>query len=250
MRHISFFLVAIWLLSAGAYAQEANVTNTATVNQTRKVPILNPPDEATPVAPPGFAAIAGSAPLKKETPPAPAAEKPASVPQAAMAEYTVGIDDVLEISMLEPEKMASLATVSPDGTISFAYIGNVNVRGMTLNQIQEMIRTKLSEGYLKYPVVSVSLRESRSRKFFVYGEVIKPGAYFIEENTTVLKAISMAGGFTRYGSSSRVKILRSRKGGPGYEQIKINIKAVMDGDSNADIVLQPGDTVVVSEGVF
>lgn len=164
--------------------------------------------------------------------------------------YTVGINDVLSISILQPDKFAIEVTVSPDGSISFPYIGNVQVKGLTLTEIQNQIQTQLADGYMKYPVVLVSLLQSRSRKFFVYGEVIRPGTYAIEENTTVLRAISMSGGFSKFGSSSRVKILRAKKDKPGYETIKVNIKAVMNGDSEADILLQPEDIVVVSEGVF
>jgi len=178
------------------------------------------------------------------------AEGTVSAEKPAQSEYTVGIDDVLEISILQPEKLITTVAVAPDGSISFPYIGNVQVEGMTLSQIQNEIQAKLAEGYMKYPVVSVFLRESRSRKFFVYGEVVRPGSYLIKEKVTVLKAISMAGGFTKFGSSSRVKVLRPKKDGPGYETIKVNIRAVMDGDSEADIILQPEDIVVVSEGIF
>ena len=100
------------------------------------------------------------------------------------------------------------------------------------------------------PVVLVSLQESRSKKFFVYGEVVKPGTYQLDDNTTVLKAISMAGGFTKFGSSSRVKLLRPHEMRAGYDNIKVDIKAVMNGDSEADLLIHPGDMVVVSEGVF
>ncbi len=121
---------------------------------------------------------------------------------------------------------------------------------MTLTGLQEQIQKRLSEGYMKYPVVSVFLRENRSKKFFVYGEVAKPGTYLIDENTSVLKAISMAGGFTKYGSSSRIKVLRPKQGDSGYETIKVNIGAAMNGNPQADVILHSGDMVVVSEGVF
>ncbi|MCX5694936.1 MAG: polysaccharide export protein [Candidatus Omnitrophica bacterium] len=165
-------------------------------------------------------------------------------------EYKVGIEDVLDISVLQPEKLTTMVTVSPDGSIVFPYIGNVNVKGLVLVEIQNQIQARLADGYMKYPVVSVSLKESRSKKFFVYGEVMKPGTYYLEDKTTVLKAISMVGGFTKYGSSSRVKVLRPKKDDAGYESIKVNIKAVMDGATDADILLMPEDMVVVSEGVF
>jgi len=165
-------------------------------------------------------------------------------------QYTIGIDDILEVSVLQPDELLRVVNVAPDGTITFPYIGTIKVKDLTITQIQEKVRSALADGYMKYPVVVVTLRESRSRKFFVYGEVIKPGTYSIAENMTVLRAISMAGGFTKFGSSSRVKVLRPKKDEAGYETVKIDIKKVMNGDSQKDILLITGDMVVVSEGVF
>ena len=175
---------------------------------------------------------------------------PARAEEAKKTGYAVGIDDVLDINVLQPEVLATSVTVAPDGSIAFPYIGNVNVKGLTLGEIQEEIQARLADGYMKYPVVAVSLRESRSRKFFVYGEVLRPGTYPIQEKVTVLKAISMAGGFTKYGSSSNVKVLRPKKTGAGYKTIKVSISGVMNGHSDADILIEPEDVVVVSEGIF
>ena len=166
------------------------------------------------------------------------------------SEYLVGIDDILEIHVIRPESIDLTVTVSPDGSVTFPYIGTVVAKDKALPQLQEEITSRLSEGYMKYPVVNVILKESRSRRFFVYGEVVHPGAYPIEQNTTVMRAISVAGGFTKFGSSSRVKVLRVQKDGAGYDPLKINIKDVMNGNPNADIPIQSGDIVVVSEGVF
>ncbi len=176
-----------------------------------------------------------------DVPTAPLKEEP--------TEYTVGIDDILTVAVLQPEQILNDVVVSPDGSIAFPYIGNFNIKGMTINEIQKEIQSKLADGYLKYPSVVVSLKESRSRKFYVYGEVIKPGPYQMEEKATVLRAISMAGGFTRFGSASRVKILRPKSTG-GYELIQVNIKSVMDGNSLEDITLKSGDIIVVSEGIL
>ncbi len=163
--------------------------------------------------------------------------------------YTLGVGDVLDINILEPEKINNTAVVMPDGTISFPYIGSVYVKELTLSEIQETVQKQLADGYLKYPVVSVSLKDARSRRFFVYGEVIRPGAYPLEENMTVLKAISIAGGFTKYGSV-HVKILRPQTAKAGYQTIKVNINAVMNGSNKEDTVLRQGDIVVVSEGIL
>jgi polysaccharide export outer membrane protein len=169
---------------------------------------------------------------------------------AKSGEYLVGIGDVLEIDVLQPEPIKLSVAVAPDGTISYPYIGTVRVKDKGLAAIQEEVQTALANGYMKYPVVSASLLESRSRKFFVYGEVNKPGTFVMEDGTTVLKAISEAGGFTKFGSSSNVKLLRPRKGGSGYEPKQIDIKGIMNGNPSSDITLEPGDIVVVSEGMF
>jgi len=184
--------------------------------------------------------------------PAPGSGKKDIIPlgKGAPEAYTIGVGDILEITVLQPDQMQNTVAVTPDGSISFPYIGTVYIKGMTLPQVQEEIQSLLADGYMKYPVVSVSLQASKSRRFFVYGEVTQPGSYPIEENVTVLRAISMAGGFTRFGSSSRVKLLRQKGNEPGYENIMININKVMNGQSEEDLLIKPGDMIVVSEGVF
>jgi polysaccharide export outer membrane protein len=81
-----------------------------------------------------------------------------SVPQQAAAsqEYKIGNDDIIDIAVLQPEQLALTVTVSPDGSITFPYIGKVDVKGKTPSEVQEEIQTRLSDGYLKYPVVSVA----------------------------------------------------------------------------------------------
>jgi len=164
--------------------------------------------------------------------------------------YTVGVDDILDINIIQPEKLITTATVALDGMISFPYIGNVYVKDKSLSEIQKIIEEKLSDGYMKYPVIAVSLRESHSKNFFVYGEVVRPGSYPIEENMTVLRAISSAGGFTKFGSSSNVKVLRVSEGKTGYQPLKVNIKDIMKGEVEADVLIKADDIIVVSEGIF
>lgn len=176
------------------------------------------------------------------------AGEPSAAAPPSTAEYRIGVDDVLDINVLQPEPLASAVTVSPDGTIVYPYIGSIKVQGLTLAEAQELVQRELS-GYLKYPIIAISLRESRSRKFFVYGEVVRPGGYPYENDLTVVKAISIAGGFTKYGSSSKVKVLRHRANGTS-DTIKVDVKRAMDGAPGADLRMEPGDIVSVSEGVF
>ncbi len=165
-------------------------------------------------------------------------------------EYKVGIGDLLEIRILKPDPSIDRVTVSPSGDISVAYLGSVRVKDKTVTEIQQSIQWRLANGYLKYPVVTISLIESRSRNYTISGEIIRPGTYPLGDNTTVLKAISVSGGFTKFGSKSKVKVLRSRNDRPGYTKIEVDIGKVMDGDARADILLEPGDIIVVSESFF
>jgi len=170
--------------------------------------------------------------------------------QTAAGEYRVGIDDVLEVNILKPEKLTVTMNVSPDGSIPMIYLGNVQVKGLTLSQIQDEIQNRLADGYMNYPLVSVFVKESRSRKFFVYGDVAKPGAYSMEHATTVLKAISMAGGFSKNSASSKIEILRLSPDSSGYGHIEVDFKAIMQGKTQADVLIEPADTIIVSEGNF
>lgn len=165
-------------------------------------------------------------------------------------EYTVGVGDVLEIRILKPDDLKNESTVTPSGEVSVPYLGSINVKGKTITQIQRTIQNNLASGYLKYPVVVVSLLQSHSRNFTISGEVIRPGTYPLGEDTTVLKAVSIAGGFTRFGSKSSVKVLRPRKDKPGYYNIKVDLKEALNGNAQADIVIQAGDIIVISEGLF
>ncbi|MFH0985713.1 MAG: polysaccharide biosynthesis/export family protein [Candidatus Omnitrophota bacterium] len=185
-----------------------------------------------------------------DTPPALESVPAQPVVENAGEEYTVGPEDILEFNVLRPEVIVNLVTVAADGSISLPYIGNIRAKGKTLAALQKEIAAKLGDGYMKYPVVTLALRESRSRKFFIYGEVIRPGAYPMEENMTVFRALAVAGGFTKFGDSSKVKILKPKTQGPGYESVKVDIKAIMNGKSDADVLLMSGDVVVVSEGIF
>lgn len=176
------------------------------------------------------------------------AEASPSLP--AVEQYLIGNDDILQVAVLQPDELLMEVTVQPDGYFTFPYIGNVLAKDSTLENIQKEVQSRLADGYMKYPVVSVTLKESRSKRFFVYGEVTTPGAYPLDSSMTVFKALSVAGGFSKFGSSSRVKVMRLKTDGPGYEMIKVDIKAIMNGSNEADIVLKPGDTVVVSEGIL
>lgn len=160
-------------------------------------------------------------------------------------EYIVGLGDVLNISVLGHDNLKTTAPVTSDGSITFPYIGRVDVKGKSLSEIEKEISKRLSSGYIKYPVVTVSLSTFETLKFFVYGEVKNPGRFALEDNMTVLKAISAAGGITPDGFYGSVKLRRKQRNNNAYKEISLDLKNTKEGAINVDMPIEDEDIVVV-----
>jgi len=161
--------------------------------------------------------------------------------------YAIGPNDVLEIRVLDHDELRTMATVTSDGSITFPYIGTVNVEGKGVSEIEKIITDKLSEGYIKYPVVTVSLVRSLSKKIFVYGELFKRGEIPIQDDVTVLQALSMAGGVTENGKYGTAKIMRKEEGRKEYETIietSMNNGIIMD-KKVENMLLHSNDMLIV-----
>lgn len=161
-------------------------------------------------------------------------------------QYTVNVDDVLQIIVQGHDNLRTTAPVTSDGAISFPYVGVIYVKGMTLPDIEKEL-TKSLTGYIKYPVVSVSLSASKSMNYFVYGEVKNPGRFILEDDITVLKALSTAGGITLDGLYGSVKLRRKTKDNPEYKEFNIDLKNTKEGSTNIDMHLEAGDILVVEK---
>jgi polysaccharide export outer membrane protein len=114
--------------------------------------------------------------------------------------------------------------------------------------LQDVLTGKSAGDMLLHPDDTVNI--SRGKTYIMYGEVRGIGEYPISKDTTIFKAILRAGGFTEWGSPRRIKILRPKNNGGGFDTIKVNIKKLLDGDDSADIPLQAGDIVIVQQGLF
>ncbi|MCF6149213.1 MAG: hypothetical protein E3K37_11210 [Candidatus Kuenenia sp.] len=160
--------------------------------------------------------------------------------------YKVGANDLLIISVLGHDDLKTNVPVATDGTISFPYIGNVNVQGMSLSEIEQEISKRL-EGYIKYPAVSVSLSEWKGNNYFVAGEVKNPGRFLLDEDITVLKAIIAAGGITPTGLYGNVKVKRKSESSLGYKEIFIDLRNKKEGDATGDLPVEADDIIIVEQ---
>jgi polysaccharide export outer membrane protein len=160
--------------------------------------------------------------------------------------YKVGVNDVISIRVIDHAEMSTLATVSADGSIILPYIGSIYVKDQKLSEIEEEITNRLSEGYIKYPVVTVSLMKSMSRKLYVYGEVARPGMYPLEEETTtILRMLSVAGGIRTDGLYGNIKLRRKQKDGVNYKEISLGTKDTVENSEAGNTAMQPDDVLIV-----
>lgn len=160
--------------------------------------------------------------------------------------YKIGVNDAIYISVIGHKDLETLATVVVDGTISFPHLGTIYVKDKTLPEIEKEITEKLSEGFIKYPVVSVSLVKALSKIIFLHGEVGRPGMLPFEKDMTIIQALSIAGGIRESGLFGKVKI-RRKQDGTGYKTIVetgLSDGIIMDSEVE-DILLKPDDIVIV-----
>ena len=162
----------------------------------------------------------------------------------AAATYVIGADDVLAINVWKENEISQEVPVRPDGKVSLPLIGDVQASGLTPQELQQTIRTRLA-AYLVNPTVTVMVREARSHRFNVVGEVEHPGSYVLGQALTVLDALAMAGGFRDFAKTGGIYVLRLHADG-AHERLSFNYKQVISGRNlEQNILLQPGDTVVV-----
>lgn len=157
--------------------------------------------------------------------------------------YYVGPGDVLEISVWRDETLSRELIVPPDGILSFPLIGDVNVASMSVTEIREIIKKKLTE-YIPDASVSVMLKKIVSLNAYVIGQVKNPGVFQITMETRVMHLLSMAQGLTPFASERDIHILRQKNN--KIEKIRFDYKEVLRGNNlEQDILLQRGDILVV-----
>ena len=151
--------------------------------------------------------------------------------------YKLGVGDVISVQVIgEDDLKREKIRLSDAGTLSFPYLGEIRVRGLTVGALEELITQGLKGRYLLNPQVTVTIHEYRS--FFVNGQVDKPGGYPFVPGLTVRKAISMAGGFKERASKEKINVIREDdvKGTPQ----RVPLEAAV----------QPGDIITVEESFF
>ena len=195
-------------------------------------------------------AFAQTAPGRPQRP-QPQTAKPAQ-PTAGMGAvvatepgFTIGPEDVLGVLVWREQEVSGDVTVRTDGMITLPLIRDIKAAGLTPNDLAEQVQTALRE-YITDASVTVVVRQMNSRRVFITGEVAKPGAYPLASTTTVMQLIALAGGINEFADAESISVLRLE--GTQTKTFSLNYKDVAKGKKpEQNIVLKPGDTVVVPE---
>lgn len=163
-------------------------------------------------------------------------------------EYYLSIGDALYIMVWRVPDLSLTVEVGPDGRISYPLLGEINVEGMSLTELDEVITEGLKE-YVTDPQVSIIIKKFGGRKFVVLGEVRMPGVYRFVENVSVLEAIALAGGFVKYAEQNNVVLVRGDiNKSPKVQVIKVNASAVLyQGSVCENLMIQQGDIIYVTQ---
>lgn len=168
-----------------------------------------------------------------------------SLARAVDADYTLNPGDVLQVTVWKEDGLDQETLVLPDGTINFPLAGTIKAAGLTPGALQQKIKAALASD-IPDATVNVSVKAALGNVVDVIGQVTKPGELVLSHHTTVMQALSMAGGLTPYASRSRIVVLRHESGKD--VSIAFPYDDVSRGRSlESDVVLSPGDVVVVPD---
>jgi polysaccharide export outer membrane protein len=163
-----------------------------------------------------------------------------AVPQ----DYRLGPEDVIEVMVWKNADLSKVVPILPDGKISLPLIGEVQAAGFTTAQLAEAITEKLKEYYKEPAQVTVFVQQVNSYAIYILGEVRNPGKHIVKTGTNFLQAITLAGGFTEFASTSKILLIRQGDVDNKEFSMRVRYKDVVSGVQD-NIVLKPSDSIII-----
>ncbi len=228
---MSTFLLLVWLLSQQKPAA-------------KPTPKPTPTPKATPKATPSPTAPAPTTVVTAPTP----SPSPSIAP-----EYRVGPGDVLEITVLDNQEVSRSPTVQTSGVIALPLLGEVEVSGLTVAEIQRKLTTLLARDYLVNPQLEVRVKDYQSQFVTVVGEVNSPGRKPLRGRTRLVDLLVEAGGFTPRASGDILitRLEGTFDGGAKTIQLSLSRGALTPQDQvNLEVVLRNGDLITASQKYY
>lgn len=226
------FMGVIWLSGLGcAHAASdgrVGVPSYYTGRAAASSPESSAPTSASPIAP--------ISPSVSSAPDAVGTAAQGMSAGSSPGEYILGVGDRFRMTVYGEDDLSGEYEVGSTGMAALPLIGNVQAAGLTVRNFEEAVRSKLAEGYLRDPRVSVQV--SNYRPFFILGEVSKPGGYPYVNGMTVLNAVALAGGYTYRADKKGITIMHA------------NDPSKTEHPVGEEGIVQPGDVIRVPERFF
>jgi polysaccharide export outer membrane protein len=156
--------------------------------------------------------------------------------------YQIGPGDTLGIVLWKEPELSGTVKVRPDGYVTLPLVNEVQVTGLTTGQLRKVLEAKYKE-YIANPFVSIRVEGISSAEVFLVGQVTKPGAYLLGGNESLLQILTRAGGLTIFADRDEIRVVR-REGAKVTEYV-VDYDAIVKGDLKQDILLRPGDRIIV-----
>ena len=158
---------------------------------------------------------------------------------------TLGPGDKLGLTIFYGAQSSTAAyTLDSSGQMEVQYIGTVTAAGKTARQVQDEIQKRLADGFLRDPVVSLTVLEINSLNCSVLGQVARSGTVKFTPGMTIVDAIAQSGGFTPLARKNMVKVTRKING--QKQTYKIPVEMIGEG-KRPNFPLSPGDEIFVPE---
>ena len=175
----------------------------------------------------------------------PASRVPEQDPLASLGGgYRIGSRDLLEIRVFGQEKLNTTVRVNEQGKITFPYLGEVPVEGLTASELERRLVQLLEKSLYRNPEVSVRILEFQSKQVSVLGAVAKQGFIELIGRQTLLQVITAAGGLMR-DAGKEIIVFRLQPDGSSTPLHIIVDDLMQRGDPKFNIFIEPGDTIMV-----
>jgi polysaccharide export outer membrane protein len=166
------------------------------------------------------------------------------------APFVLGVGDKISFSVWRHEDLAGTVLIDPSGDISLPLVGEIKASGLTVSQLREEIRLRLSK-YIINPKVDVNVSTLSSQNVYVLGEVNAPGSFSLNRNMVIWDAISLAEGFTEDASKEGVLLVRNENGVAKVSMLNLDIQEVFENGGalpdysikNRDLIYVPPSTI-------
>jgi len=164
--------------------------------------------------------------------------------------YTLGPDDVIEITVMRHPEFSGIYPINLEGKIQYKFVGDIEVTGLTKKELEEKIKEVIS-GFVINPEVNVTITEFRSKVIYVLGEVGRPGKYYMRSETIPVREVVVEAGLpTLSAAMRRCRLITPAKDGKVMKRTVDLYSILYSGNLKHNIEMHPGDVLYVPATVM